>query len=508
MAASPWRQALGDDRLLVSGFGKWGGGMYDLTSGRPRAFDDLPTSGVALGGGRLWRVLRAPGEQTHACELLSYDERGLRTYQRLDAIRDPHDACWHDGAVHVSSSWDGVVWRVGADGSTDAVWRGGTVPDSWHVNSLEVIDGRLHVCAFGRFDGYKAWKDDDHKATGFVHDIGRGGDVLTGLAHPHVPRRVGDRWYLCESTRGSVTELDADGRVLRRVRVRRFSRGLAVVGDRIFVGGNAHRKDPDDRAEIVVVDRDSFAVVDRIAMPCLEIYDIVAVPFDLARGVAIGFGGNPVRAVEQHRGTLREAPLHPTPDSARVALVPPRVAEKLAAAGQPLDRRTARKLAVHGELPTLMTAGEVRTTLVTVVNGSAVALATVAPRTIRAGARWFPADAVGSGAGGDGDGGDGKAEVHERAMKLVTPLPHLVHPGEQAETEIVLAAPDAPGRYVLRVALHQSGTGWFGARLQSEVVVEPAFPTVASAVECTGAAAPRTETAATNETAAAEGAPA
>src|SRR5262245_21383698 len=83
----PWRRALGGDRLLVSGVGKWGGCVYDLTNGRPRALDDIPTSGLSLGDGRIWRVLRAPGEQTAACELLSYDVRGMRSYQRLDAIR-------------------------------------------------------------------------------------------------------------------------------------------------------------------------------------------------------------------------------------------------------------------------------------------------------------------------------------------------------------------------------------------------------------------------------------
>src|SRR5690606_24346093 len=86
-----WRDLLGDARVVVSGFGKWGGGLYDLSSGSAEALDDLPTSGIALGGGRLWRVLRAPGEQTSTCELLSYDARGVRSYGRYDAIRDPHD---------------------------------------------------------------------------------------------------------------------------------------------------------------------------------------------------------------------------------------------------------------------------------------------------------------------------------------------------------------------------------------------------------------------------------
>ena len=472
MADTPWQPALGGERLLVSGFGKWGGGVYDLTGGQPRALDDVPTSGLSVGGDRIWRVLRAPGEQTASCELLSYDARGLRSYQRLDAVRDPHDVCWHDGAVHVSSSWDGIVWQVAADGTARPIWRGGTVPDSWHVNSLQVVDGRLHVCAFGRFDRHKGWKSDDHRGTGFVHDIERGHDVLTGLSHPHAPRRVGDGWYLCESTRGAVTELDADGRVVRRARIKRFSRGLAVVGRWIFVGGNAHRKEPDDRGEIVVIDRDGLAVVDRIPMPCLEMYDIVAVPAELARGLATGFGANPARAVEQQRGTLREAAQRPTPEAARVRFVPPRIAHRLARSGQPLDQADARALRVSGSLPDRFAPGEVRTITVTVENRSSMAVATVVPKTIRLGARWLPLG------GRPGDREDPGGLAHKRALALMAPLPRLLHAGDAAETEVILEAPETPGHYQLRVALHQPGRGWFGRRLQHEVevTVVPAEP--------------------------------
>jgi len=469
MTATPWQQAVGDERrLLVSGFGKWGGGVYDLTAGRARALDDVPTSGLSVGDGRIWRALRAPGEQTATCELLSYDGRGLRTYQRLDGIRDPHDVCWHDGAVHVVSSWDGTVWRVAADGAVRPVWRGGTVPDSWHVNSLQVVEGRLHVCAFGRFDRHKGWKFDEQRATGFVRDIAGERDVLTGLSHPHAPRRVGDRWYVCESTRGALTELDAGGRVVRRARIKRFSRGLAVVGRWLFVGGNAHRKEPEDRGEIIVLDREDLAVVERIPMPCLEVYDIVAVPADLARGLATGFGANPARAVEQHRGTLREAAQRPTPEAARVRLVPPRIARTLARAGQPLDRHDARALRVTGSLPDRMAAAEVRTITVTVENRSTVAVATVVPKTIRVGARWVPLDA-------SPDETDLKL-IHKKALALLAPLPRLLHPGDDAATEVVLEAPATPGRYQVRVALHQPGRGWFGRRLQHEVTVADAEP--------------------------------
>jgi hypothetical protein len=448
-----WRAALGEAHLLVSGFGKWGGGLYDLTSGSPLALDDLPTSGIAVGGGRLWRVLRAPGEQTSTCELLSYDARGVRSYQRLDAVRDPHDVVWSGGAPHVSSSWDDAVWRVDPAGEPTLVWRGSTVPDSWHVNSLVVVDGSLHVCAFGRFDRHKGWKSDDPGDTGFVLDLATGRDVLGGLAHPHTPRRRGDRWYVCESTKGALTELDAEGRVLRRVSVQRFSRGLTFVGPYALVGGNAHRSRDDDRAEVAVVDLGRFTVVDRVPMPCLEVYDIVAVSPAVVRGVSAGFGANASRAVDQHRGADRPPDRRPAPAGAAVRMVTPRVAAALAAAGSPLPTRRTRACKVRGELAPTAAAGRASTVTVEVVNRSGGPLASVLPRPVKVGARWIPA-------------GGGEAVANP-----LVPLPRVLPDMTATAVEIPLEVPGEPGRYEVRIALRQPGVGWFGVRLQAVVDV-------------------------------------
>lgn len=470
-------------RLLVSGFGRSGGGLYDLTNGAPVALDDIPTSGVGVGDDRLWRVLRAPAEQTAACELLCYDERGVRAYQRLDAIRDPHDVCWHDGAVHITSSWDSTVWRFERDGTLQAAWWGGPVPDSWHINSLVVADGRLHVCAFGRFDRHKAWKSPGGKASGFLVDTTTGRDVLSGLAHPHSPQRVDDRWYICESTRGALTECDLDGGILRRVPIGRFTRGLAVAGTWAFVGGNSHRDRDHDHAEVVVVDRTTFQIADRIALPCSEIYDIVTVTPPLARAVAVGFGANAARAVAQHRSTARSGRLPPTMDAARVHLVTPRAASTLAAAGRRLDKETAARCGVSGRLPTQTRAGDVLALAITVENRSAIPLATVPPHPVRVGARWLPERGVPA-PGGDGvGGGEAGAPVDrghlttERSGEVLRnplePLPRLLHPDTAASTEVTLEVPKTPGRYELRVAFHQAGTGWFGRRIEGFVTVVP-----------------------------------
>jgi hypothetical protein len=480
MAVTSWRGALGEARLLVSGFGKWGGGMYELSAGAPMALDDLPTSGLALGGGRLWRVLRAPGEQTSTCELLSYDARGVRTYQRLDAIRDPHDVRWFQGAPHVSSSWDDAVWRVDLGAGEPAlVWQAGSVPDGWHVNSLTVVDDALHLCAFGRFDRHKEWKGEGRDGAGFVHDLQSGRDVLSGLTHPHTPRRRGALWYVCESTKGTLTELDLRGRVRRRAAVRRFTRGLALVGRWALVGGNAHREHDDDRAELAVVDLRTFAVVERIPMPCLEVYDIVVVPPAVIRGVATGFGANAARAVEQHRSAERPRDRRPTPDNATVRLVTPRAAATLAAMGASLDAAQAQRCAVRGSLAPTAVAGAVTGVTVEVVNRSNAPLGTVPPRPVKIGARWFPID--------NGDGGTHDRGTHDRGTRdrgthgddgtaralanPLVPLPRVLPASMSTRLEVPLEVPADPGRYEVRIALRQPGLGWFGVRVQAEVLV-------------------------------------
>lgn len=493
---APWVAALDGTRLLVSGFGKWGGGAYDLTSGSPEALDDLATSGLAPGGGRLWRVLRAPGEQTSVCELLSYDERGVRAYHRLDDVRDPHDVCWHDGAVHVSSSWDDTVWRVSPAGEAAPAWRGGSgVPDGWHLNSLTVVDGALHACAFGRFDRHKGWKEAARRDTGFVRDLRAGRDVLRGLCQPHTPRRSGDRWYVCESLIGTLTECAPDGTILRRASIERFTRGLAIVAGRwALVGGNGHRADEGDRAEVVVVDLATMTEVERIGLPCLEVYDIVAVPAPLARGLALGFGANPARAVEQHRAADRAASERPTPPEARVRLAPPRVASALSTMGRALDPASVAACVVRGSLPSRAVAGTATVLPVEVVNRSRRPLASVPPRIVRVAARWIPAPdgpaasppptaaapgarpappADGAPATGPAPGPSPAPPAAGVVLNPPVPLPRLVRPGEKVPVDLPVEVPDTPGRYEVRIALGQRGLGWFGVRLQATVDVVP-----------------------------------
>lgn len=496
-----WQEALGGRRLLVSGFGKWGGGVYDVTSGRAEALDDLPTAGLAPGGGRLWRVLRAPGERSGTTELLSYDGRGVRTYDRLDRVRDPHDVCWFAGAPHLVSSWDDTVWRVEAGGALTPVWSapttgpGGRVPDAWHLNSLVEVGGGLLACGFGRTDRHKGWKAAPESGTGYLVDLRTGRDVIIGLCWPHTPRRTADGWLLCESAIGCLTACAPDGRILRRADLGRFTRGLAVLpgeagpgpgvpggagraarwpsgaGRWAVVGGNGHRAVDDDRAEVLVVDLATMDVVDRIGLPCIEVYDVVPVANALARGLELGFGANAGRVVDQARAPTLAPDQRPAPARARVALAPARVARPLAALGERLAPEAAGACGLRGRLPTRMTAGTAGVVAVDVVNASPFPLGSVTPKIVRLAARWADADAY-----ADGDIRGGGPPRFGGAPALVNPpvpLPRVVFPGDRVRVTVPLEAPDAPGTYVLRVALRQAGLGWFGVRLEATVAVTP-----------------------------------
>ena len=250
--------------------------------------------------------------------------------------------------------------------------------------------------------------------------------------------------------------------MLRRAVVRRFTRGLTFVDRWALVGGNAHRDHDDDRAEVVVVDLASFAVVERIPMPCLEVYDILLVPPAVVRGAAAGFGANAARAVEQHRSPERPPDRRPAPRDAGLRLVTDRTAATLAAAGRPLDAARARACAVRGTLPARALAGEVTSLAVEVVNRSDTPLATVLPRPVKVGARWRRLT------GDDDSGGDTRREM---VANPLVPLPRVLPPGMRTEVEVPLEVPAEPGDYEVRVALRQPGLGWLGVRIQGTVSV-------------------------------------
>ena len=141
----------------------------------------------------------------------------------------------------------------------------------------------------------------------------------------------------------------------------------------------------------------------RIPLPCSEIYEVIAVPGDLAAGVRRGFVDR-----DQH--------------------------------GAALDRQRCG-CRVRAELPDRMQSNEPRAIEVEIENTGAVDLISRPPHPVFLATRWID---------GRGDPIDGDR----------VPLPVALAPGERTRATVPIQAP-AVGRYQLVLSLVHEGHFWF-----------------------------------------------
>ena len=418
--------------LLASGFGyDTGGGLYAVREDGVEQLDGLSTTGLTLAGERLVRLLRAPEEPGYGSELLVYDERGVVQYLRLEDLDDPHDVHW-DGSsfVVVSTTRNALAW-VAPSGEIVRRWTAPGEGDAWHVNSLTTANGRLLAAAFGEFTRHREWVDEDPSGRGFVFDVESGEHVVGGLTCPHHPRLLDGKWVICNSRDHELVELEPGGRVLRRLGLRGWTRGIAATDRVLFVGESAARDGAatGERAAVSVVPRRRWRVADRFDLPCREVYDLLLVPEALAAGVRNGFATNPLRLAEQaQRDLFASAGVQPT---------------RLWASGEPLPVEACR-VEIAARLPEALPRGTIQQAECTVTNRGSAIFVSAPPNPVNLSYRWLegPADAP-------------------LPEGLRSPLPRPLPPQESAACRFALEVPAVPGDYTIRITLVQEHVRWF-----------------------------------------------
>ena len=269
---------------LISGFDddEGTGGLFQFDGKRVERLDDLPSTGLAVEQGSLARVLRAR-DADPAESFLLYDEHGARTSGPIEGLVDPHDILWVGDAYAIACAGANTIVFVSPDGALERVWEAPGTGDAWHLNSLILVDGRLHASAFGKYAGHREWAETDATAAGLVIDVESGEEVVTGLCFPHHPRLVDGEWLVCNSGRRELTRIGLDGEVTAQLVLDGWTRGLAVLDGHLLVGESPGRTEPPGVcATVAVVDRESWTLVDRLTVPVREIYDVVLAPRRLA----------------------------------------------------------------------------------------------------------------------------------------------------------------------------------------------------------------------------------
>lgn len=429
------------DQLVVTGLGDrdTGGGVFVLRDGRFQRIDWLSSTGLAVrpDGRRLARLLRDGGEDGSSGELLIYDERGVASYSRVDELSDPHDAVWHDGALVVASTSTNTLLWLDEAGHIQRQWTAPGEGDTCHLNCLLVVDGRLFACMFGPFLRHREWSLPGRAGGGSVFDVESGREVIGGLTCPHHPRRIDGRWLICDSHRHALVEIDDDG-ARRSLHLDGWTRGMAADGEHLYVGLSAQRQTgheytgsppPPVTASVAVLDRMSKLEIDRLPLPCREVYDLIFVPAALVDGLERGFRTNALRAAEQDQYALFR--------SAGVAPV------RLWGIADPLP---AEACSVRVQLDLMgpfalgcSTIGRFR-----VENLGGALLTSAPPYPVSVSWRWFTPDG---------------ARLVEQGQRI--PLSVTLPPAGVARGELRIPSPELAGEYLLRLSLVQEHVHWF-----------------------------------------------
>lgn len=266
-----------EDSLLVSGPGadtQFGGLYYVKKSGWMGGaevwyVDRLSSRGIDVTPEMVVRSIQVDGHMV----VTIYGESTAKVFVS-EKGSNIHDMRILNGTIYAVSTGTNEVLQLNKDGSIAKTWSFGSGKDSWHINGVDLWDGKLVASAFGKFDGEGAYEGKT-KGAGIVFEVEGQKEIWTGLSGPHTPRSdaKGNK-YICDSgsnrlvikQAGAEKEVQFPGA---------FPRGLAFGKNSIYVGLN-FVNGQSGNSRIAVLDNSTFEKTSEIQLDIPEIYDVVA----------------------------------------------------------------------------------------------------------------------------------------------------------------------------------------------------------------------------------------
>ncbi len=403
-------------------------GVFLFDGEQIQRLDALATAGIQLAGNHLVRMLSSETEPDSCGELLFYDSIGVERYARIAALSDAHDLAWDGDSVICTATGANILLWVSLFGEVRRTWKAPGENDAWHLNGLWCHQGKVYVSAFGIFHRHREWNEGGRADSGIIYNLNEERVEISGLNCPHNPMLLEEGWLVCNSGTAELFNLTADGRLKRRLQLNCWTRGLACSDGYYFVGESADRKNlsAGAGAHFTIVNRKTWQVCDRFAVPGTEITFLALVPRRWLDVLRRGFRTNPLREANyDNHNLLRTAgtdPLH------------------ILNLSEPLPPE-AFKIRVKAQVPREVAAGSRFRADVNVENLGTGILASTAPCPVHLTYRWFKRNAQG--------------EVEQPEEGLRTRLPRPLPPRYSLECVMAVLAPAEPGSYRLQVSLIQ-----------------------------------------------------
>ncbi len=264
--------------LISTPSAKVKGGLMLLRDGKLYNFGITGCMGLWVKDNQLWAATSCADHM----RLLIFEEgKATRTIVSCQ-LGDVHDVRLIGDDLYVVSTATNEIVTINDRGRILKRWQLPGCGDSWHLNCLDVWDGKLVVGAFGKFPTYRGYKG-KLQGQGIIFDLHSQTVLAEGFSAPHTPRRDKEGgMFVCNSKKellsyrknGTEKEVSFPGA---------FTRGLDFSEDEIYVGLSSlrHRsdlitsKETISSAQIAILDKSSLQVKRKITLPESEIYEVL-----------------------------------------------------------------------------------------------------------------------------------------------------------------------------------------------------------------------------------------
>lgn len=245
------------------------GGLFLAHGGRVRLIDSLHCTGLDAVNETILRGIQPNGLS------LTGDVAWDITGQDLP-FDDIHDALIVDDTYYIVSTMTNEVIQLDRERKELKRWSLAPAADSLHVNCLALWNGRIIYSAFGDFDTPRGYKGCTYLA-GFVRDLSTGDTLIKELSQPHSLTPLGDRILIANSEKKELLLYGSDGTLLKAKTLDGYTRGICIGKNHIYVGLSCSRNIEDDTlpsATLVAIDKESWEIRARLALPTREIYAV------------------------------------------------------------------------------------------------------------------------------------------------------------------------------------------------------------------------------------------
>ncbi|MGL1884895.1 MAG: TIGR03032 family protein [Reichenbachiella sp.] len=202
---------------------------------------------------------------TYPEQAKKYDQLYIPQAKYYTGHLDTHEIEWSGGELWIVNTLFSCLCTMSGSDHFVPQWKPKFISDlaaedRCHLNGLALQNGKpAFVSCFAESNEKEGWRAKSLES-GMIIDIRTDEILLSGLSMPHSPTVDGNILYFLQSATGQVMSYDLETKELKELnRFKTFVRGLASIGDYLFIGASKIREESTAFGNLPVKAEDSFS---------------------------------------------------------------------------------------------------------------------------------------------------------------------------------------------------------------------------------------------------------